>query len=114
MREQEQHTDERDEPRECGWLGCGHPRCAKLCTGVPLTERRAWRDDFDYTTADVRKREPDGLAPAVPWPMRLSIWAHRKRHGHHSRLRRVSVPSFDVGARGWLATCDQCERTWAA
>lgn len=54
-------------------------------------------------------------APAVPVSMRLSIWWHRKRNpGHHSLLRRVSVPSWDPSARGYLIRCSGCERTWAA
>ena len=32
------------DPRECGWMGCGHPRCERICGAVPLDEWRAWKD----------------------------------------------------------------------
>jgi len=51
----------------------------------------------------------------VPISMRLAVWLHRKRNaGHHSLLRRVSVPSFDPSARGILIRCSGCEKVWAA
>ena len=57
----------------------------------------------------------DRLPRPVPLTMRLSVWWHRKRNpGHHSLLRRVSVPSWDSTARGYLIRCTNCERTWAA
>lgn len=53
--------------------------------------------------------------PSVPVLMRLSVWWHRKHNeGHHSLLRRVSVPLWDPSARGYLIRCTGCERTWAA
>lgn len=38
-------------------------------------------------------------------------WLHRKK-GHVILKRRVSVPMFDIGAKGILWKCD-CGRTWA-
>lgn len=39
------HAAEKDanDPRECGWLGCGHPRCSRACEAVPLDDWRAWK-----------------------------------------------------------------------
>lgn len=52
---------------------------------------------------------------SVPILMRLSVWWHRKTNpGHHSRLRRVTVPMFDPSARGILIRCSGCDRMWAA
>jgi hypothetical protein len=31
------------DPRECGFMGCHHPRCAEFCTDVPLGEWLAWK-----------------------------------------------------------------------
>lgn len=29
--------------RECGWLGCGHPKCDRICKPVELDEWLWWK-----------------------------------------------------------------------
>lgn len=44
----------------------------------------------------------------------LSLRWHVFRTGHtvgHARI--VSVPMFDIGAKGLLYRCEGCDRTWA-
>ena len=47
-----------------------------------------------------------------PPSMPFTLWWHIRRTGHEVRYSRVSVPLFDMSARGDLWTCE-CERTWA-
>lgn len=50
----------------------------------------------------------------LPARVRLGMWNHRRRNPSHDLLARsVSTPMFDLSARGYLVTCDSCDKTWA-
>lgn len=40
--------------RECGWMGCHHPRCERLCDGVPLDEWQDWKESRRWTLSPRR------------------------------------------------------------
>jgi hypothetical protein len=77
--------------RECGWNGCGHPRCALACDGVPLDVWERWD----------RERERVAL-----YPVRLLPGLWRTAAVAYVRGR----PETRRAATGWGATQVDSER----
>jgi hypothetical protein len=45
--------DESD-PRECGWMGCHHPRCERSCAAVSVDEWANWNASRPGLASEIR------------------------------------------------------------
>lgn len=45
--------------------------------------------------------------------MRFGMWRHIRKGHNITTNKLVSVPAFDIGAKGWLHRCS-CGKVWAA
>lgn len=42
------HLFKGKDPRECGFNGCGHPKCDEACQGISIEDWNAWAEKATY------------------------------------------------------------------